>query len=147
MQFLSYNRRVVPCCRLKFFVYFKVTQYIQRTWSGRLQEVKNNRKLVITKGCGVQSQNAFAPFLRFALVTRVIKLRAIEGPNARDQIVLCVFHSFLVKSRWSPNECWLQTCDACVITTRRLGLRAPLVTQNYYCNRPPRKVFAVACWW
>ena len=32
-QFIAcnYNRRVVPCSRLKFFVYFKVTQYIQRT--------------------------------------------------------------------------------------------------------------------
>ena len=31
----------------------------------------------------------------------------------------------------SPNECWLHTCDACVITTWRLGLRAPLVARNY----------------
>ena len=29
-----------------------------------------------------------------------------------------------------PNKCWLHTCDACIITTWRLGLRAPLVTRN-----------------
>ena len=27
--------------------------------------------------------------------TRVIRLRVIEGPNARDQTELCTFHSFL----------------------------------------------------
>ena len=47
--------------------------------------------------------------------TRVIRLRVIESPNVRDQIVSCAFHSFLV-------ECWLHTCDACIITTWRLGL-------------------------
>ena len=129
--------RVVPCCRLKFFVYFKVTQYVERTWSGRLQEVKNNRKLVITKGYGVQSQNAFAPFLRFALVTRVIKLQAIEGPNARDQIVLCVFHSFLMKSK-----------RMLATNMRRMRNNNPEIRiAGSSCNRPPRKVFAVACRW
>ena len=29
--------------------------------------------------------------------TRVVRLRVIEGPNARDQIVFCAFHSFLVE--------------------------------------------------
>ena len=29
-----------------------------------------------------------------------------------------------------PNECWLHTCDACVITTWRLRLQAPLVTRK-----------------
>ena len=32
----------------------------------------------------------------------------------------------------SPNECWLHTCDACVITTWRLGLWAPLVARNNF---------------
>ena len=32
----------------------------------------------------------------------------------------------------SPNQCWLHTCDACVITTWRLVLQAPLVALNYY---------------
>ena len=27
----------------------------------------------------------------------MIRLRVIEGPNTRDQIVLCAFHSFLVE--------------------------------------------------
>ena len=30
----------------------------------------------------------------------------------------------------SPNQSWLHTCDACVITTWRLGLLAPLITHN-----------------
>ena len=80
--------------------------------------------------------------------TRVIRLRVIDGPNARDQIGFCAFHSFLVEVILVPratrlnltkkrralgtrmNECWLHTCDACVITTCRLGLRAPLVARN-----------------
>ena len=80
--------------------------------------------------------------------TRVIRLRVIDGPNARDQIGFCAFHSFLVEVILVPratrlnltkkrralgtrmNECWLHTCDACVITTCRLGLQAPLVARN-----------------
>ena len=29
--------------------------------------------------------------------TRVIKLRGVEGRDARDKIAFCVFHSFLVE--------------------------------------------------
>jgi len=29
--------------------------------------------------------------------TRVIRLQVIEGPNVRDQIAFCAFHSFLVE--------------------------------------------------
>ena len=52
---------------------------------------------------------------------RVIRLRVFEGPNARDQIAFYTFHSFSGEVQ-SPNESWLNTCDACVITTCRLGL-------------------------
>ena len=43
--------------------------------------------------------------------------------------VLCI--PFIVSGR--PNEWWPHTCDACVITTWRLGLRTPLdfVARNY----------------
>ena len=52
--------------------------------------------------------------------TSVITLRLIEGPNC----ILCI--PLILNG--SPNECWLHKYDACVIiTTRRLGLRAPLV--------------------
>ena len=51
--------------------------------------------------------------------TRMIRLRGVEGRNARDQIVFLVVRSL--------NEYWLHTCDACVMTTWRLGLRAPVV--------------------
>ena len=52
----------------------------------------------------MEGQNAFAPTLYFAYVsrdkrskTRVIRLRVLEGPNVRDQIAFCAFHSFLVE--------------------------------------------------
>ena len=48
--------------------------------------------------------------------TCVIRLRVIESPNVCDQIVSCAFHSFLV-------ECWLHTCDACIIIRLGLALR------------------------
>ena len=53
------------------------------------------------------------------------QLQVIEGPNARDKIALSAFHLFLV-----CDLCKLHTCDACVITNWRLGLRAPLFVRN-----------------
>ena len=49
----------------------------------------------------------------------------IEGPNARDQTAFWAFHSFLVEVLTM-----LHTCNAYVITTWTLGLRAPLVAYN-----------------
>ena len=60
--------------------------------------------------------------------TRVSRLRVIERPNGRDQSAS--MHSGPSILSGSPNECWLHTCHACVITTSRLGLRAPLVARN-----------------
>ena len=67
------------------------------------------------------------------------KFHLTDAQNTRDQItserrskcawskcVLCI--PFILSG--SPNECGLHTCDACVITTWRLGLRAPLVARN-----------------
>ena len=34
----------------------------------------------------------------------------------------------------SPIECWLHTCDTCLITTWRLGLKAPLVARNNWTS-------------
>ena len=48
----------------------------------------------------------------------------------RDQIAFCAFHSFLVEVQ--TNACNIRTCDACLITTWRLGLRTPLVARNYF---------------
>ena len=48
--------------------------------------------------------------------TRVIRLPVIAGPNARDQIAFCAFHTFLVKVQTKAD--W------------RLGLRAQLVVRN-----------------
>ena len=68
------------------------------------------------------------------------KFHVRDSQNTRDQIasdrrskrawskcVLCI--PFILNG--SPNGCWLHKCDACVITTWRLGLRAPLVALNY----------------
>ena len=92
--------------------------------------IKSQDKLVITKGYGVQAttnegQNAFVQ--RFALR----KFHATDGQNARDHITsnrrfkrarsncfMCI--PFILSGR--PNDCWLHTGDACVITTWRLGL-------------------------
>ena len=41
----------------------------------------------------------------------------------------CVWWIPFIRSG-SPNECWLHTCDACVTTTCRLALRAPLVARK-----------------
>ena len=59
---------------------------------------------------------------------RVIKLRVKEGPNARDQTAFSAYDSFFVEVQTNAG---LHTCNACVITTWRLGLQAPLVARNY----------------
>ena len=63
--------------------------------------------------------------------TRVIRLRGVQGRN-------CVFGIPFILSG-SPNECWVHTCDACVITTWRLGLPAPLVARK-------KSVQTIECW-
>ena len=44
----------------------------------------------------IKGQNAFL-VSRDRVKTRVISLRVIEGPNARNQIALCAFYSLLVE--------------------------------------------------
>ena len=44
-------------------------------------------------------------------------------------IKVCSVHSIHFSE--SPNKCWLHTCDACVITTWRLGLWANLFVRSY----------------
>ena len=76
-----------------------------------------------------------------------VKFHVRDSQNMRDQItsdirskrawlncVLCIL--FILNG--SPNEHWLHTCDACVITTWRLGFRAPLIARNksYFGTRP-----------
>ena len=81
----------------------------------------------------IEVPNTFAPALQFQVTdgqnTRGYEgIRGVEGPNARDQSVLCI--PFILSG--SSNECWLHKCNACVITTWRLGLQAPLVAHNYF---------------
>ena len=64
-----------------------------------------------------------------------------DGQNTRDQITsdrrskrawsMCVLCIPYILSG-SPILRWLYTCDACVITTWRLGLWAPPVARNYF---------------
>ena len=74
------------------------------------------------------------------------KYQVIDGQNMCDLItsdrrskrewsnhVLCI--PFILSE--SANECWLHTCDACVITTWRLGFWAPLVTLKEVIKLPP----------
>ena len=69
------------------------------------------------------------------------KFHVSDSPNTHNHItsdgrskrawsycVLCI--PFILSG--SPNQCWLHTCDACLITTWRLGLRAPLVVRNKF---------------
>ena len=84
--------------------------------------------LVITKG---------QTFLLQCCALR--RFHVADGQSMRDQItrgrrskwarsncILCI--PFILSG--SPNQCWLHTCDTCVMTTWRLGLRAPLVARN-----------------
>ena len=69
----------------------------------------------------------------------LLQLHVTDNQNTRDQITSdrrfkrawsnCILYIPRILSG-SPNKCWLHTCDACVITTWRLGLRAPLVARN-----------------
>ena len=65
--------------------------------------------------------------LIYAQKTRDQSTRSRRSKRASSNCVLCIL--FIFSGR--PNDCWLHTCDACVITTWRLGLRAPLVARNY----------------
>ena len=71
-------------------------------------------------------------FTRQKVKPRVNRLRVIEGSHVRDQIALCTFHTLLVEDTYhcdrGPNR--LQAATYSLLTTWRLGLRAPLVARN-----------------
>ena len=66
---------------------------------------------VVLKTKGV---NVPCYFILLLLVIKV-RLRVMESPNARDQSAFCVFHTFSVEIQ--TNASYIQSCDACVITT------------------------------
>ena len=81
------------------------------------------------------------------------KFYMTDGQNTRNQItsdgrskcvwsncILCI--PFILSG--SPNECWLHTCDACVIATWRLGLWAPLVACNIELRTTVNKIIQLA---
>ena len=94
----------------------------QRLWSAGDNDWRSKRFCFIALHC--------VSFTWQIVKTCVIRLRVIEGPTFVLRIPF--IHS------GSPNECWPHTRDACVITTRILGLRAPLVARNksYFGTRP-----------
>ena len=65
-----------------------------------------------------------------AQLLQVFKTRKGQNTKVETHVSKLRFvHSIL---GGSPNECWLHTCNACVITSSRLGLRAPLVARNKF---------------
>ena len=98
-------------------------------------------------GSGIQAFSSFTyktNIKRSKVITILLKRCALskchvtDSQNTRDQItshrgskrarlncVLCI--PFIVSGK--PNERWLHTCDACVITTWTLGLLASLVAR------------------
>ena len=56
----------------------------------------------------------------------------IKSPNARDQSAFCAFHTFLVVIK--TNAAYIQSCNACVITTRRLEFRALVIIIIFFSS-------------
>ena len=54
--------------------------------------------------------------------------------DIRDQTAFCAVLWIPYIVGGSPNECWLHTCDTCVITAWRLGLWVSLVARKYIKN-------------
>ena len=79
------------------------------------------------------------------------KLYVTDSQNRRDQIIRdrrsrplwsnCVLCIPFILSGIS-NECWLPTCDVCVMTTCRLGLRATIGARNK-CSVISERVVAI----
>ena len=98
----------------------------------------NNQRLRTAGDNDRRSKRSQTLLLNAALLR---KFHLKDGQNTSDQITRgrsskrawssCVWCIPLILSG-SPNECWPHTCDACVITTWRLGLRVPLVARNYH---------------
>ena len=83
----------------------------------------------------IRGPTAFAPTLCFAQVSHDRWSKHVRSDyecrrskRAWSNCILCI--PFILSG--SSNECWLHTCNACVITTWRLGLRAPLVARKNY---------------
>ena len=60
--------------------------------------------------------------------TRVIRLQEVEGQILHDQICVMCIPFILSGSPFQMLATYI--CDACIITTSRLGLGAPLVSHN-----------------
>ena len=96
------------------------------------------RKLVIIKvtECGRQRSKAKTRLLRRCAFR---KFQVTDSQNTRDHITSdrrsrrawsnCVLRIPFILSE-SPKERWLHACNACAITTWRLGLRAPFLARN-----------------
>ena len=50
--------------------------------------------------------------------TRVIRLRGVEGRNARDQIAFCAFHSFLVEFQTNAGKIYAMLACVASVSAR-----------------------------
>ena len=74
--------------------------------------------------------------------TCVIRLR---GKRLKRACSNCVLHILFVLSG-GPNKCWLQTCDACIITNKRFcGLLLSPATKNICCHWIRKPKFNNVC--
>ena len=119
-------------CKLHLYSF---TIYLNRTGNNlRLESAGDNDR---SSKCFCSNVVLCISFTRQMIKTRVIRLRGVESRNVCDQIAFCSFLSFLVEGQM--NAGYIRTCDACVITTWRLRLWAPLFACNEWvgtCNIP-----------
>ena len=123
------------------------SQTLKALLNGRLTE-KLHKKTLKDNTCNNQTRlRSAGDNDRSSDAVLCVKFHVRDSQNTRDQISSdrrfkrawsnCVMYIPYILSG-SPNQCWLHTRDACVITTWRLGLRAPLVARNYIhvrCSR------------
>ena len=111
----------------------------------------NNHRLGSAGDNDRWSKHSVAPMLCFAYlsINRMVKTRMDQIMQSRrwkrmwSNCILCI-PSFL---SGSPNECWLHTCDACIITTWRLGLLATRGARiSYYRLLPCSPNFLSLIW-
>ena len=136
-----------PSVFLSFSVFHSRLDFIDRiSWLSALS-------LYGVRATTIEDQNAFSPALCFVKWNALRTFHLTDGQNTSDKLtsdrrskrtwlncVLCI--PFILSG--SPNESWLHTCDACVITTWILGLRAPLVARN---NKKHSRKSAVKQYW
>ena len=121
LLFLIIVKMIIECKRDQYIIENKVTEWGRQGW---------RMKTLLLQRCASR------------------KFQVIDVPNTRDQILSderrskCEWSNFFlwipfILLSGSPNECWLYTCDACIIICWRLKLRDTLVACNKVVNNSP----------